>query len=98
MRRLRAAYACPTKHARYWRRGSSSSHYGVWEGRGAIWLGWGGVGRACSAGRARRRPSEGQGSQELGPGGEYKIGREALEVVEEADAGSERLAGASPGS
>src|SRR3954468_8774940 len=30
-------------------RDTSSSHYGVWDGRGAIWLGWGGVGRACSA-------------------------------------------------
>src|SRR4051812_23109243 len=74
---------------------STSSHFGFLGCGGVGWLGWGRL-RRCSAGRARWRPSEGQGFQELGPGGEHTIGAQGLQVVEEAGSGSKRLAGVPP--
>src|SRR4051812_2114906 len=65
--------------------------FGAWVGK----LGWGRLKR-WSAGRARWRPSEGQGFQELGPRGEHNIGAQGLQVVEEAGSGSKRLAGVPP--
>src|SRR3954451_7823092 len=65
--------------------------FGAWVGK----LGWGRLKR-WSAGRARWRPSEGQGFQELGPRGEHNIGAQGLQVVEEACSGSKRLAGVPP--
>src|SRR3954470_12238756 len=73
----------------------TSSHFGFLGCGGVGWLGWGRL-RRCSAGRARWRPSEGQGFQELGPGGEHNIGAQGLQVVEEAGSGSKRLAGVPP--
>src|SRR3954454_17379783 len=73
----------------------TSSHFGFLGCGGVAWLGWGRL-RRCSAGRARWRPSEGQGFQELGPGGEHNIGAQGLQVVEEAGSGSKRLAGVPP--
>src|SRR4051812_39193536 len=73
----------------------TSSHFGFLGWGGVGWLGWGRL-RRCSAGRARWRPSEGQGFQELGPGGEHNIGAQGLQVVEEAGSGSKRLAGVPP--
>src|SRR5215207_5965838 len=73
----------------------TSSHFGFLGCGGVGWLGWGRL-RRCSAGRARWRPSEGQGFQELGPGGEHNIGAQGLQVVEEAGPGSKRLAGVPP--
>src|SRR3954452_18476575 len=46
--------------------------------------------------QGRTGPSEGQGFQELGPGGEHTIGAQGLQVVEEAGSGSKRLAGVPP--
>src|SRR3954462_12209414 len=77
------------------RHGGTSSHFGFLGCGGVGWLGWGRL-RRCSAGRARWRPSEGQGFQELGPGGEHNIGAQGLQVVEEAGSGSKRLAGVPP--
>jgi hypothetical protein len=74
---------------------NTSSHFGFLGCGGVGWLGWGRL-RRCSAGRARWRPSEGQGFQELGPGGEHNIGAQGLQVVEEAGSGSKRLAGVPP--
>ena len=74
---------------------TTSSHFGFLGCGGVGWLGWGRL-RRCSAGRARWRPSEGQGFQELGPGGEHNIGAQGLQVVEEAGSGSKRLAGVPP--
>src|SRR5829696_2490703 len=74
---------------------NTSSHFGFLGCGGVGWLGWGRL-RRCSAGRARWRPSEGQGFQELGPGGEHNIGAQGLQVVEEAGPGSKRLAGVPP--
>ena len=68
---------------------TTSSHFGF------LGLGWGRLKR-WSAGRARWRPSEGQGFQELGPRGEHNIGAQGLQVVEEAGSGSKRLAGVPP--
>jgi hypothetical protein len=68
---------------------ATSSHFGF------LGLGWGRLKR-WSAGRARWRPSEGQGFQELGPRGEHNIGAQGLQVVEEAGSGSKRLAGVPP--
>src|SRR4051812_409710 len=73
----------------------TSSHFGFLGCGGVGWLGGGGL-RRCSAGRARWRPSEGQGFQELGPGGEHNIGAQGSQVVEEAGSGSKRLAGVPP--
>src|SRR4051795_5933291 len=73
----------------------TSSHFGLLGCGGVGWLGWGRL-RRCSAERARWRPSEGQGFQELGPGGEHNIGAQGLQVVEEAGSGSKRLAGVPP--
>src|SRR4051812_31696457 len=73
----------------------TSSHFGFLGCGGVGWLGWGRL-RRCSAGRARWRPREGQGFQELGPGGEHTIGAQGLQVVEEAGSGSKRLAGVPP--
>src|SRR3954470_13744854 len=75
--------------------GFTSSHFGFLGCGGVGWLGWGRL-RRCSAGRARWRSSEGQGFQELGPGGEHNIGAQGLQVVEEAGSGSKRLAGVPP--
>src|SRR3954454_25058362 len=55
----------------------TSSHFGFLGCGGVGWLGWGRL-RRCSAGRARWRPSEGQGFQELGPGGEHNVGAQGL--------------------
>src|SRR3954468_7098471 len=74
---------------------ATSSHFGFLGCGGVGWLGWGRL-RRCSAGRARWRPREGQGFQELGPGGEHNIGAQGLQVVEEAGSGSKRLAGVPP--
>src|SRR4051812_45178388 len=74
---------------------STSSHFGFLGCGGVGWLGWGRL-RRCSAGRARWRPREGQGFQELGPGGEHNIGAQGLQVVEEAGSGPKRLAGVPP--
>src|SRR5215204_989755 len=74
---------------------ATSSHFGFLGCGGVGWLGWGRL-RRCSAGRARWRPSEGQGFRELGPGGEHNIGAQGLQVVEEAGSGSKRLAGVPP--
>src|SRR5215212_1920179 len=74
---------------------STSSNFGFLGCGDVGWLGWGRL-RRCSAGRARWRPREGQGFQELGPGGEHNIGAQGLQVVEEAGSGSKRLAGVPP--
>src|SRR3954447_12434457 len=76
-------------------RETTSSHFGFLGCGGVGWLGWGRL-RRCSAGRARWRPSKGQGFQELGPGGEHNIGAQGLQVVEEAGSGPKRLAGVPP--
>src|SRR6476619_3949641 len=47
--------------------------------------------------RTRGRSDAGECFEQLGPGGEHEIGGQALQVVEEAGSGSERLAGVSPG-
>ena len=83
-RRTELSSRCQAVHRR-----ATSSHFGF------LGLGWGRLKR-WSAGRARWRPSEGQGFQELGPRGEHNIGAQGLQVVEEAGSGSKRLAGVPP--